>query len=262
MGRVRRVRWTMTVAAALATMLGGLTTPNSAEAQRPRFERGPAAYLGLSFVTADPRGEMGQLVDRGFGGQIDGRLPLDRAGHVRLRGDLGFVVYGHERVRSCWSLPVGCRIETDLTTTNSIFYGGLGPELVLTSGAVEPYLYATFGYAWFATRSSLGGADEWDDFASTTNYSDGAFAWRGGGGIRVRVSDGRTPVSLDLGLERHDNGIVDYLTEGDIQDHPDGSVTLFPNRTEAELLTLRVGVSIALPRGDDRDDRRRRRGRR
>lgn len=235
--------------------------PADGEAQLRGTERRPRAEAGVSFVVADPQGEMGRLVDQGFGAQGYGSWALDRAGHVRVRGDLGFVVYGHERFRSCFGAPVGCRIEMDLTTTNTIFYGGLGPELVLATGRLQPYVNAGFGFTWFATTSSLSGVDEWDDWANTTNYSDAGFAWRAGGGLRVGLTRGRTPVSLDLSVERHDNGIMEYLTEGDIVDNPDGSVTLLPTRSEADLVTVRIGVSVGIPSGrdDDRDRRRRRR---
>ncbi len=67
----------------------------------------------------------------------------------------------------------------------------------------------------------------------------------------------RGPIAINLGVEYHRNGVAEYLNEGDILDHPDGSITLFPNRTEANMLVLRLGVSFGLGgRSDDRDDRR------
>lgn len=251
--RWQRRGWWMAGAALL--FLGPFA--DAADAQR-RADRATGEW-GIAFVVADPRGPMGELVERGFGAQVDGSWPLDPAGHVRLRGDLGLVVYGHERYRSCFAVPVGCRIEMDLTTTNNIFFGGVGPEIVLATGAVRPYLNASAGFHYFATTSSLSGASEWEDWGNTTNFDDAGFAWRAGGGLRVQLSHGRKPVSLDLAVERHDNGIVEYLTEGDIVDHPDGSITLYPTRSEADLLTFRVGVSVGIPRGgDDAWDRRRR----
>jgi hypothetical protein len=116
---------------------------------------------------------------------------------------------------------------------------------------------ASFGFSYFATTTSLKGQNNVEDFASTTNYSDGTFAWRGGAGLRVRVSNGRTPVSLDLGVERHQNGVAEFLTKGDIVDHPDGSITILPNRSEANLMTVRMGVTIGIPHKWDRGDRRR-----
>ena len=111
---------------------------------------------------------------------------------------------------------------------------------------------ASLGFSAVVTTSSLGGDDGYDDYASTTNFSDGVFAWRAGGGVRIRVNGGRKPVYLDFGVERHQNGIADYLTKGDILDHPDGSITLFPNRTEANLVTFRMGVSFGIPHRGDR----------
>ncbi|MDP2955742.1 MAG: hypothetical protein Q8N53_04920 [Longimicrobiales bacterium] len=214
----------------------------------------PVAYLGLGVIGADPVGELGAYFDAGAGMQFIGAFPLEPTGRVRLRGDFGIVIYGNERQQFCMSAPVGCRIELDLNTTNSILFGGLGPEVSLAQGPVEPYLNATFGFTWFGTTSSLQGESGAEDFASTTNFSDAVFAWRAGGGLRVQVGGGRTPVSLDFGVERHENGVADFLTKGDIVDHPDGSITLVPNRAEANLVTFRMGVSVGLPHGSDRDE--------
>ena len=62
----------------------------------------------------------------------------------------------------------------------------------------------------------------------------------------MRVGGGHNPVYLDFGVERHDNGIANYLTEGDIVDHSDGSVTIYPNRSEADLLSFRFGVAVSV----------------
>jgi hypothetical protein len=119
--------------------------------------------------------------------------------------------------------------------------------VVLANGPIEPYLYASFGFTYFVTSTSLRGTNDLESFASSTNFSDGMLAWRGGGGLRMRLSSGRTPVSLDVGLERHQNGVAEFLTKGDIIDHPDGSITVLPNRSEANLVTFRMGVSVGIP---------------
>lgn len=249
-------RWAGLAAVALLAVTAG-----GADAQRR--DRDPAGYAGVSLIGGSPLGAMGDLVDGAIGAEFYGAIPIDPTGHLRLRGDLGFLVYGHERMRLCYAVPVGCRIEMDLNTTNSIFFGGLGPELVLARGDVEPYVNASFGFSYFSTMSSLSGESDYEDYFNTTNFSDAVFAWKAGAGVRVRVSGGRSPVSIDLGVERHENGVAEYLTKGDIEDHADGSITLYPNRTEANLMTFRLGVSVAIPRGgDDEGGRRERRGRR
>ena len=228
-----------------------LLSAGAVEAQR---RAGPGGFVGLSFVAADALGPMGTLVDHGFGLQLQGGTPAAADGHLRLRGDLGFLIYGHERLFVCYG--VSCRVGSDLTTTNSIFYGGVGPELVLASGAVEPYVNATAGLSAFVTSSSLDDHDGYGPYFETTNYSDVVFALKVGGGLRMRVGHGRHPVFIDMGVDRHVNGVADYLTVGDIVDNPDGSITVYPNRTEANLMTFRFGVSIGFPSGRD-DDRRR-----
>ena len=49
----------------------------------------------------------------------------------------------------------------------------------------------------------------------------------------------------DLGFEKVDNQVANFLTEGDVVDQPDGSVLLYPNRSDADLMTFRLGVSFA-----------------
>ena len=41
---------------------------------------------------------------------------------------------------------------------------------------------------------------------------------------------------------------AEYLREGDIQDNPDGSITLFPVRSDTDLLTFHVGFSVGIAR--------------
>ena len=210
----------------------------------------PSGAWGLSFVAAEPVGDLALYFDNGFGGQIDGSWPMSTDGALRLRGDVGLLVYGHERLRYCYSVPYGCRIEADVTTTNSIIYAGIGPEIALRLGALDPYVYATTGLSYFATVSSV--SHDWgDDGPGTTNYSDFVMAWKLGGGMRVRLSRGPRPVALDIGVERHRNGVAEFLTRGDIVDEPDGSITMYPNRSEANLTTFRFGLSLGLGGGRD-----------
>ena len=226
-------------------LVGGtslLVVAKGAEAQR---SRGPGGFFGASFVAADPVGEMGTVVDRGFGLELAGGAPMAADGHLRVRGDLGFVVYGLERLRYC---SFGCRVGSELTTTNSIVYGGIGPELVLAKGDVQPYVHGSAGFSYFVTSSSLDDHDGYGSYLETTNYSDVVLGLKYGGGVRIRMGGDRRPVHLDLGVERHENGVASYLTRGDIVDHPDGSVTIFPNRSEADLMSFKLGVSVGFPR--------------
>lgn len=230
----RRVMGTMIVISSL------LSLPASAEGQRAR---GPGGFAGVSFVAADAVGDLGTVVNEGFGLELSGGLPVAGDGHLRLRGDLGFVIYGHEQIRYC---SFGCRVESELTTTNNIIWGGIGPEVVLARGPIQPYVHASAGVSFFVTSSSVDDRDGLGPYLETTNYSDAVFGWKFGGGLRFRVSRGHRPVFIDLGVERHDNGVTNYLTEGDIVDEPDGSITLYPNRSDADLVSFRLGVAIGV----------------
>jgi hypothetical protein len=103
------------------------------------------------------------------------------------------------------------------------------------------------GFGYFNTTSSL--EEQWsmEDYFTTQNLGDGNFAWGFGGGVEVTLSRGRVPVSLNFGARYHRNGLMEYLREGDIVDHPDGSITLRPIVSEANLVAYRIGVSLGIP---------------
>ena len=225
-----------------------------------RFEK-PRVFIGGAFTVADPVGEFGSLVDNGFGVTGHVRFAADRQGIFSLRLDGGFVQYGNERLPVCFE-GVGCRVVADLVTTNNIAFLDAGPELGFDLGAVRPYAGVSAGLSYFHTNSSLEEYDYYDGGSAftTVNFEDVTFALRARGGMQFRVSNGHNPVYLDFGAVFHRNGFAEYLREGDIEDNADGSVTLFPNFTEADLVTFQLGVSVGL--GGGRDDGHRDRGRR
>lgn len=221
----------------IVLVAGLLALPSALEAQDVQ----PSGLsLGLSFVAAKPVGEMGTLVDNGFGVETTGGIPMAAGGHLRMRVDLGVVIYGWEEVYYC---DFTCRVGSEVTTTNSILYASVGPEIVLARGDIEPYLHAGAGLSIFATSSNMDDDYGFGPYMETTNYSDTVLRWRYGGGVRVRA--GRRTF-IDLGVEKVDNQVANYLTEGDVVDQPDGSVLLYPNRSDADLMSFRVGVSFTL----------------
>lgn len=219
-------------------------------------ERGPIRFfVGGSLVIAEPEGPFAQVVGTGWGVDLNGRWALHEEGVLGLRTDFSFVEYGRETRQVCFSATVGCRVVLDLITSNTILSGGIGPEVALPERSVRPYAYGQIGFAYFSTTSRLRGTQDVEDFASTENFGDGTLAWRMGGGMQIRISGGRTPLWLDVGADYHRNGVVEYLTEGDIRDNPDGSITVFPNRSEATLTTFRIGVTVGIPGRRDRRGR-------
>jgi len=226
-------------------------------------------FLGGSLSFADPVGEFALFVEDGWGFDGHLRVAVDPLGLISMRLNGGFIQYGRERQSVCLSLTVGCRIVTDLVTTNNIAYLDAGPELGVDFGPLRPYAGIAAGLAYFETSSSLSDFDDYDydyDVFETTNWDDLVLAWRARTGLQVRVGGRRNPVYLDFSTVWHNNGDAEYLRRGDIEDNPDGSITVYPTFSEANLVTYQFGVSVGLGGGDDRDegdyDRRRDRRRR
>jgi hypothetical protein len=207
----------------------------------------PRAYAGISLAIAQPRGEFAEYVPVGGGLSAFFRAHVDDSGWVALRVQGSFVNYGNETKRVCFSETVGCRVELDLTTSNNIFLLGVGPEIALPLGSTRLYGNASAGYSYFWTDSKVGGTVEDEPFASTTNYSDGGFAWSFGGGMEIplgRVS--QLPILLDLGFAHQGNGRREYLTEGGIIDGPGGAIELDVKRSEANFFLWRIGVTVGI----------------
>jgi hypothetical protein len=212
------------------------------------FERGPIrGGAGGMFIVALPVGDFRSHIDNGVGLGFDGHFNITRNGALRLRADAGFILYGHEtREDICFSNTVGCRVRLDLTTSNSIFFAGAGPEVMLPSGYIRPYLNAGVGLSYFSTDSNLSGVNSGESIGHTTNLDDAVLALTGGGGVYVPFQIKHTPISLDLSARYHRNGTVEFLREGDITDNADGTIAFTPRRSEADLVTLQLGVSIGI----------------
>lgn len=223
----------------------GFVVPASAQEQpAPGPVRGGA---GASFVVAIPQGQFADAIDAGFGLQLNGHYNLTSNGVLRLRADGGFVQYGSETQEVCFSSTVGCRVLLDVVTSNNIIWGGLGPEIALPFDFARPYMNASIGVSYFATASYVSGDNEDESFGETTNLDDAVLAFTGGAGVYfpVRISE-KVPFGIDISARYHRNGRVRYLREGDITDHPDGSISFTPRHTDANMVTLQLGVSLGI----------------
>ena len=198
---------------------------------------------GAGFVIALPQGDFGNAVDAGYGGQLFGTFNVTGNGLLRLRFDAGWLQYGSEKFQGCFSRTVGCRVKVDVVTTNQIGFLSAGPELMLPSGFVRPYVNGGLGLTYFTTASHVPGGQE--AIASTDHLEDGVFAVSGGAGLYIPIALSKTaPLAIDLSARYYHNGRASYLREGDIRDNPDGTISFEPRRTEADLITLQLGVSV------------------
>lgn len=236
-----RMRQVVTLIGTLALLLPAEAVAQKRRGIRPLDER--CCVLGIHGTAVRPVGEFDSYVGWGGGFGLYWLTHLDRAQRLGLRLQGSLVVYGHER----YSVPFGpyvSRVWIDVTTSNVIVHAGVGPQLSLRWGPFRPYAYGTVGVSYFATVSSLEGTADVEPFASTTNFDDATLALSGGAGLRLGLGGRRHRVALDLSMERVHNGEAVYLREGGIRDNADGSVTVYPIRSEADLVMFRAGVTI------------------
>jgi hypothetical protein len=232
-----------------ALLIGAMLVPAAAHAQYTNVDepRGPSrAFAGIHLMVAQPLGEFDDYID--WGGGIGGELlyAFDRQGAIGLRANLGIMIYGHETKRVPLSETLG-RIRVDVNTSNNIFVFGIGPQVMLPTGTVRPYLNGTAGLSYFFTRSSVEGSADLEPFASSTNFDDATFAWSAGGGLYIPLRKGRkNPLSLDIGAQYHANGEARYLREGSIQEDGTGNIFFDPIRSQTNLITYRVGITVGL----------------
>ncbi|MGH7503381.1 MAG: outer membrane protein [Longimicrobiales bacterium] len=232
-----------------ALLIAGVVHASSADSAFAQEQPLPPvrATTGGALLIAVPIGEFDDYIDTGWGLTGHFAIALDRHGIISLRADASFVNYGNETREVCFGGGVGCLITLDLTTSNNILSFQLGTQITVPDGIVRPYIHGGIGGSYFATTSSVEGSDNNNQpFASTTNFDDFTFSWTAGAGLRIPLSHGRTPVSLDLGARLLDNGEVEYLREGRIIVDEDGSLILDPIRGEADLVKILIGVSVGL----------------
>jgi hypothetical protein len=232
-------------AAALALALTS-GAAGAAAAQTPGLREARSwGGVGLGLIVGVPVGEFGYYVSPAPGVAGSFAVNLDRAGVIALRVDGSYIQYGNDD-RPVSLAGTGGLVNLDMSTDFFIAALRAGPQLVLGQGPVRLYGFGTVGAAYFATWTSLRDNCGCYDIATTTNYDDGALSLAGGGGFLIDVSHGHHPVSFDLGATYVRNGRVTYLREGSIVENPDGSFTLQPVRSDANLVLLQLGVSVGL----------------
>lgn len=234
----------------LATIVAVSFVTSTADAQRRRprmWDPQPSRFtLVGDLLVAQPKGEFAtELNTEGFGANVAGLFRLDREGILSIRGDLGGMQYGSETLYVPY-LPITGRVSLDVETTNAAYWGSIGPQITVPVGPVQPYINAAIGFMALVTSTSVRGSDSQYEYASTNNSDDVTSAWIFGGGLYVPFGSSKT-WKLHAGARYFYGGEATYLTEGDIQDNPDGSVTLFPRFSKTDQVTWQLGVSYTFP---------------
>ncbi len=233
-----------TTITAVAVLISASLMADEALAQYRRYQRRPLRnrYLaGASFNVGVPRGEFGDFVDESPGLSGFFVANFDRQGIFGLRLDAGALIYGSETVRVPLT-PTIRRVFVEVETENEILSFFLGPQLTAPPGPIRPFLNAGVGLSWFGTVSNVRGLDSAHDFARTVNFDDLTPALMGGGGMLIMLS---RKFGLSLSGQYIHNGRVSYLTEGGIEELPDGDLLLFPIESDTNLFLVQFGVAFA-----------------
>jgi hypothetical protein len=218
-----------------------LSLPGVIQAQdRPRVAHLSPFNLDLALDVGQAIGEFNNYVNEGIGGHAAFRFRPNPTGPFALRVSGDFLVYGSSTKR----YPLIPGIAVDVTTSNNIVGGSIGPEMTLGgAGRLQMYGFAGVGFSYFVTSSAVEGADNTNSaFASTTNYDDVTLATEGGAGLRFQFTPS-APVFLDLGARYLNNGRTTYVTKGGLQ-VSGNQLLVNPIESEANLILYHLGVSI------------------
>jgi hypothetical protein len=206
---------------------------------------------GLNLLVALPQGEFMDNVGRaGFGlsGHFTFFSPQPDAPFT-FGINLGYINYGYESRRvpfNQWApdVPVDVNRLNNLVNFHFLF------QVLPFEGSVKPYLDILFGGNYIFTTTEIKSDNE--QIASTTNFDDFGWSYGGGGGLLIRLTDFEqseermSPSSLWLDLKfRYLYGTeAEYLKEGSVDIHNDGTVTYYYSKSKIDLITIHLGVVV------------------
>lgn len=202
--------------------------------------------VSLSAAQSRPLGALGRHISFGYGITGALTLPIDRAGRLSIRAEVGEMEYGHESQRTAFSETVGDRVEVRVRTTNFVVPITLGLQGELPVGPASVYLNGGLGAQAFYTDSRVEPTTGGAALASSVNQSDVTLGWSLGAGFSVPVYRGARLVSVDLGAQYHGGGTASYLAPGSIVDLPGGGIRISPMESRTNMLAVRVGVRVGL----------------
>lgn len=224
-----------------------LVSASAGPAQAPGLPPAPPPRVMVfgDAIVSKPKGEFADHVDQGYGFNGGAMLRIDVAGMLGVRAEVGGLQYGRERMPVAFS-PFSGRVTADVITTNTIGWISLGPQFTFPVGPVRPYANAAFAITNFRTTSALQDRQTNERFAVTDNASDFASAVVFGSGVYIPLGGRASSAMLTLGGKYYYGGEATYLTEGGIQDNPDGTLTLSPTRSRTDFVIWQLGVTVGI----------------
>ncbi len=206
----------------------------------------PRGLVGISATLARPVGEFQEYVSWGGGITLSSVINLNRKDPIGIRIDGSLIDYGLESEPGL--LTAGNRIQRSvrINTNNLILSLGVGPQLTFGFDRIRPYLFATVGFSYFLTVTSANPVPGGEPLVSETNFDDFRPAVSAGAGLLFRLGKGTYAPAIDLSVHSQYNGETSYLRHGSITDNLDGSISFDPIRSNANLVSLRLGVTFGV----------------
>jgi hypothetical protein len=197
-----------------------------------------------------PVGAFHRNEDGGLGLGFHGAYALDRARHLALRLEGGFLMYGY--VKRDIDLPeydevgdfVGYQNVSYAAREHEMYNLDFGPEITALSGTVRPYGFATAGLSYFRSTVNVRPPQYvGDDAIDNTIFSAGNLAWSTGIGLRIGSHDPRSGL-FDVGIRFRRNERAHYANDRALSTQDNGDVTVSPFYGSANLLTIYVGLWV------------------
>jgi len=225
-------RRTLSSGALLGLLATRPAAPQSASHQPRRWDR---PQVGFTLALGLGRGQFQQFVQAAGGLGAYGAVPIALHGGLALRADLSVLFHGFDS----WSGPPAFNTESYITSLRA------GPQLALPLGPVQLYGFWAGGLSYFATDANPD--DGCECVFTQTLHDDLTWVSEVGGGVRVALGRSPSGPALDLGVRAMRNGLASYVTGGGVTQNSDGTFTVRPIRSEANLLLIQLGVSTSVP---------------
>ena len=216
--------------------------------------------IDIALIGQLPKGEFkDEGVPTGFGLDINGLwYPSKQFG---LGINVGISQYGNSERQIPFSYYTDLVTITE-KTTNDLAYGHLLLKLIPFQGNVRPYFEGFLGMKnlFTSTKVISENCPEEDEdtceIASSTNYSDNAFSYGGGGGLEITLtsfggdedSGIKGVLSFFINARYMIGAEAEYLKEGAItfSDPQDGPVqtTFDPSTSKTDVLQISLGLNF------------------
>lgn len=208
---------------------------------------------GINFMVGFPQGEFKKNVDRaGVGLNAQFLLWTPNSQMPASAGlNIGFMNYGSETRTEPFSTTIP-DVMVDVSRSNNLVNFHFMFQISPFEGPVKPYAEALFGGAYLFTSTEIKSQGHYnDEVASTTNFSDWAWSYGGGGGFLIKLyenektkEEGEMKLSslwLDLKARYLFGSEASYLKEGSVEIF-NGRAYYQESRSKTDLFSIHLGV--------------------